>query len=282
MRTWSVWFPITVAVSLAVGASAQQPAAPQAAPVERRDPALDAATRLIGRALILRCFCAENSLAFDAAGQLEQTVKLTDWTLAGVNVLKVERKAAGTIELDGLRVAVRFAPDRREFDRHAMNDEKVKILVADDGTAAGFAHTLEQVFSDGLDLRLQRAMPAYWLHYFMPKTPWPKDGLEGETIVMPGAPGAPAGLTDPRPIKRSEPTYTTEASHDRVLGTVMVQAVVDAQGEPQRPVIVQPLGYGLDARTVQAVERFHFQPASAGGKSVAAYVEIRQEFTAAP
>jgi TonB family protein len=245
MRTWSVWFPITVAVSLAVGASAQQPAAPQAAPVERRDPALDAATRLIGRALILRCFCAENSLAFDAAGQLEQTVKLTDWTLAGVNVLKVERKAAGTIELDGLRVAVRFAPDRREFDRHAMNDEKVK-------------------------------------HYFMPKTPWPKDGLEGETIVMPGAPGAPAGLTDPRPIKRSEPTYTTEASHDRVLGTVMVQAVVDAQGEPQRPVIVQPLGYGLDARTVQAVERFHFQPASAGGKSVAAYVEIRQEFTAAP
>jgi len=282
MRICPLWVGALLALSLAPGAPAQRAATRQPAPIERTDPALDAASSLIGRALILRCFCAEDSLAFNAAGQPQQAVKLTDWTLAGVNVLKVERKAAGSIELDGVRMAVRFAPDRGEFDRHALNDERVKILVADDGTAAGLAHTLDMVFSEGLDLRLQQAMPPYWLHYFVPKTPWPKDGLEGETVVMPGAPGTPAGLTDPRPLKRGEASYTPEALHDRVQGTVMVQLVVDAQGQPQREVIVKPLGYGLDARTVESIRKDRFQPASmADGKTVAAYVQVRQDFVAA-
>jgi len=283
MRIWSIQIGISLAVSLVFSASAQQPAPPQAAPIERHDPALDAATNLIGRALILRCFCADNSIAFDEDGHAEPAGKITDWTLAGVNVLKVERKEPATIELDGVRVAIRYAPDRHEFDRHPMNDEKIKILLhGNPDNASAFDLYLREVFSVGIDVALQQTMPAYWQHYFIPTTPWPKDGLEGETIATAGASGAAAGLTEPRATKRSEPTYTTEASHDRVLGTVVVNLVVDAQGQPRRPVIAQPLGYGLDANTVEATEKYRFQPANAGGKNVASYVEIRQAFTATP
>ena len=101
-------------------------AAQQAAPTQH-DPALDAASNLIGKALFLRCFCAENNLIFDEQGLPVGTVKTTDWTLAAVNIQKVERKGPGELELQGVRVAIRFATDRREFDRHPLNDDKVKI-----------------------------------------------------------------------------------------------------------------------------------------------------------
>jgi TonB family protein len=265
-----------------MSSKAQQPAT-QPAPVERHDAALEAANRLIGRALILRCFCAENNLAFDAAGQPEKAGKLTDWTLAGVNVQKAVRRDGGAIELDGVRVAVRFAPDRHEFDRHPLNDQKMKIVLADSSSAGEFARTVDAVFSEGIDVRLQKAMPAYWLHYFVPQTPWPKDGIDTATVVTPGAAGAPAGMTDPKPLQRHEPGYTIEAAHDHVLGLVMLRVVVDTQGQPHRAAIVQPLGYGLDASAVEAIDKFKFAPAlTPGGQPVAANVIVRQEFAAAP
>ena len=85
------WLTIVLLLSTAI--AAQQPA--PAAPIERHDPALDAASDLIGKALFLRCFCADNNLAFDAQGHIAGTPKTTDWTLAAVNVQKVERKSPG-------------------------------------------------------------------------------------------------------------------------------------------------------------------------------------------
>jgi TonB family protein len=265
-----------------LGAAAQQPAT-QPAPIERHDPALDAATDLIGRALILRCFCAGDNLAFDDAGHPQQAVKLTDWTLAGVNVQKAIRRDANTIELDGVRVAVRYAPDRHEFDRHPQTDEKMKILLPAGESSAVMRKTVAAVFSEGIDLHLQRAMPPYWLHYFLPSAPWATDGLEGEAIVTPGTPGAPAGLGDPKPVQRSEPSYTADASHDHVSGVVLLKLVVDTQGQPRRTAIVQPLGYGLDARAVAAIVKYKFSPATTpAGKPYAANVLVRQEFQYAP
>jgi TonB family protein len=144
-------------------------------------------------------------------------------------------------------------------------------------------HTLDAVFAEGLDLRLQRAMPAYWLHYFAPQTAWPADGLDTAAIVTPGVAGAPAGLTDPRAVQRHEAGYTIEAAHDHVQGAVMLHLVVDTQGAARRTVISQPLGYGLDASAVEAVGKFKFAPAmTQAGRPVAANVTVRQEFAAAP
>jgi hypothetical protein len=260
-------------------AAPAQKAPPPPAPIERHDPALEAANLLVGRALILRCFCAENTLAFDAAGHPQQPVKLTDWTLAGMNVQKVVRHDGSTIELDGVRVAVRYSPDRHEFDRHPQNDQKLKILIPDAGTPNELARTLDAVFAQGIDLRLQRAMPPYWLHYFIPQTPWPRDGLETAAIVSPDTPGAPVGITNTRPVQRHDAAYTSEASHDRVAGIVLIRAVVDTQGIPRRAAIMQPLGYGLDAHAIEALDKDKFVPATTATKQpVASNVLVRQEF----
>jgi TonB family protein len=274
-----------VALLLAIGAvlggivRAQQPSG--AAPIERSapaaDPALDTAAEYVGRALFLRCFCAENNLSFDVQGKPVGNVKAEDWTLAAVNVTKVERKAAGSIEMDGVRVAIRYAADRHEFERHPQNDDKMRITLADTGDPKQMQQALDTVFAVGIDARLQRAMPDYWRHYFDPKMPWAADDLSGQTIYSNGPGFTPATATH-----KAEPSYTAFAQRDHVKGMVQVRLVVDAQGMPRRIAIAQPLGYGLDEKTVEAVEKFRFAPATSAGKPVASTVLVDQEFVVVP
>ena len=54
------------------------------------DAALVTAQRLVGKALFLRGFYAANELRYEAQGRVLGSPKVGDWTLAGVNVSKVE------------------------------------------------------------------------------------------------------------------------------------------------------------------------------------------------
>src|SRR3978361_1846716 len=105
-------------MTLCGGAQAQQPAPKPDVPaaVERQDANLDIAAAYVGRALFLRCLCAENNLTFDPQGKPTGPLKPADWTLSAVDVSKVERKAPGSIELEGVRVAIRYNTDRHEFE----------------------------------------------------------------------------------------------------------------------------------------------------------------------
>jgi len=241
-----------------------------------KDAVVEAASQLVGRALFLRCFCSEDNLNFDAEGHVAGLAKATDWTLAGVNVLKVERKAAGEIELDGVRVAIRFATDRREFDRHPQNDEKMKIVVADTGDAAAFERALKSVFSTGIDRLLQESMPEFWQHYFDPGKPWPPDSLTGQTIEVIPTPTPTASVA--APTHKIEAGYTSEAAHDHVAGQVRMRLVVDTEGIPRRIAVIQPLGYGLDEKAVESVGKWRFTPATDKGKSVNSAVSLDEEF----
>lgn len=242
------------------------------------DPEVAAASEEIGRALILRCLCMENTLHFDANGTLEEDAsKKTDWTLAGMNVLKVERRGPDMMELDGVRVAARFTPDRKEFDRHVLTDETVKITVQTTPDTAKFQTALAAIFSQGIDRALQQSLPAYWRHYFDPQLAWPPDSLANTTIY------STASVNDntvkpPAPIHRTLPEYTSAARNDRVQGAIILTLVVDGAGSTQRIAIAQPLGYGLDAQAARAAGKLRFTPCEKDGQPVACSMFLRQEF----
>jgi TonB family protein len=242
-----------------------------------KDAVLELANGEIGNALFLRCLCADDNLRFDAQGKLITSgaaVKTTDWTLAGVNVLKAERVQGG-VELDGVRVAMRYAPDRREWDRHPQNLEKVRIVIADPADPKGFRRALAAVFSMGIEVGFQRSLPEYWRHYFEPGLPWPKDELTDAKVLLPNAPGA----VEAQVTKKAEAGYTTEAERDKVGGTVALRMFVTTEGVAKRVSIAQPLGYGLDARAVEATEKLRFTPARlVSGQVENSYIVIRQEF----
>jgi hypothetical protein len=93
------------------------------------DAEIVAASLLVGKGLFLRGFYLNNDLTYDAAGRVQGSPKVGDWTVAAVNVLKAERRGADEIELDGVRVAIRYNSDTHEFQRHSLNDEKMRLVV---------------------------------------------------------------------------------------------------------------------------------------------------------
>ena len=272
------WKSAALMLALAVAggiAPAQQDATKTAAALTH-DAEADEAAQMVGRALFLRCFCAEDNLSFDAQGHVAGQAKTTDWTLAAVNVQKVERKGPGEIELDGVKVAIRFATDRREFDRHPQNDDKMRIVIADTGDVVAFERALKSVFATGIDRELQRAMPQYWQHYFEPGLAWPQDALTGQAINSIAAATPTASIA--AVTHKSDAGYTPLAGRDRVGGTVRLRMVVDAEGMPRRIAVLQPLGYGLDERAVEALGKYRFTPAMVQGQPVASNVTIDEEF----
>ena len=209
--------------------------------------------------------------------------KVGDWTLAGVNVSKVELRA-GEMELDGVRVAIRYSAEQHQFERHPLNDEKVKILVGLAGgtgatSAKSFEAAVAAIFAVGIDPALQRSMPECWQHYFNPGLEWPADALTGVTVYPTfGLPNQAKDVVPAKGEHKAEVKFTNFAERDRVKGTVLLRLVVDADGVPRRISIVQPLGYGLDERAVEAMAKWRFAPGTREGKAVATGVVVAQEF----
>jgi TonB family protein len=260
---------------------AQTPVSPASGmAAETVDKRLVTAGLLVGKALFLRGFYLGNELKFDETGRVEGTPKVGDWTVAAVNVLKVERRAANEIELDGVRAAVRYNTDSHEFQRHALNDEKMRLVVKDSGDAKQLEAAFAAMFSVGIDPGLQRAMPDYWRHYFDPTLAWPQDALSRETIyALYGAADQAKDVSAPKVEHRVDAKYSEFAVRDKVQGTLRLRVVVDASGTPQRLAVSQPLGYGLDASAVEAVRKWRFTPGMKDGSPVAAGVVVEQQFS---
>jgi TonB family protein len=236
------------------------------------------AEHLVGKALFLRGFYAVNDLRYDAGGRVQGFPKTGEWTLAGVNVLKAQ-VLPGQIELDGVRVAIRYNAEQHQFERHPLNEEKMKILVAEAGDAKGFEAAMAAIFSVGIDPALQRSTPVYWQHYFNPGLEWPADALNGVTAYPSyGLPNQAKDVTPAIATKKVEAKFTSFAEHDRVKGPILLRMVVDADGVPQRIYVVQPLGYGLEQSAVEAMGKWRFTPGTREGKPVATGVVVSQDF----
>jgi TonB family protein len=269
------WAALVLAGAIGCGAAmAQQGAGAEA------DAEISVASLLVGKGLFLRGFYLNNELTYDAAGRVQGSPKVGDWTVAAVNVLKAERRGADEIELDGVRAAVRYNTDTHEFQRHPLNEEKIRLLMKDPGNTKQLEAAFAAMFSVGIDPALQRSMPDYWRHYFDPALAWPQDGLDGQTIyALYGAADQAKDVTAPKVEHRVDAKYSDFAVRDKVQGAMQLRLVVDSTGGPLRIAILRPLGYGLDAGAVEAMRKWRFTPGIRGADPVATGVTMEQEFT---
>jgi TonB family protein len=268
MRLWAA-----LVLAGMIGCSAMQ--AQQGAGI---DAEVATAFLLVGKALFLRGFYLNNNLTYDAAGQVQGSPKVGDWTVAAVNVLKAERHGPDEIELDGVRAAIRYQMDSRDFQRHALNDEKIRLVVKDPGSTKQLEAAFAAMFSVGIDPALQRSMPDYWRHYFNPALEW-QDALSGQTIYALYGPADQAkDVIAPAVQHRVDAKYGEFAVRDKVQGAVQLRMVVDSTGTPLRIVIARPLGYGLDASAVEALTKWRFSPGTRAGTAVAAGMVVEEQF----
>jgi len=86
------------------------------------------------------------------------------------------------------------------------------------------------------------------------------------------------GVSAPVVVHSVEPEFTEGARKSNLQGTVAIQLIVDAQGNPQDVRVVHHLGMGLDQKAVDAVQQYRFRPAMYQGHPVAVQMVIDVDF----
>ena len=87
------------------------------------------------------------------------------------------------------------------------------------------------------------------------------------------------GIIPPGCVYCPYPTYTDEARHGKVQGSVTLEVLVGADGRAQDVHIVKGIGFGLDERAAETVRGWRFTPARDGAKhAVAMWVTVEAVF----
>jgi protein TonB len=85
-------------------------------------------------------------------------------------------------------------------------------------------------------------------------------------------------VTRPEVISQPRPVYTELARRARVTGTVIVEAIIDQQGNVTNVRVLKGQPMGLDKAAVDAVQRWKFKPAMLAGRPVKVYYVLTVNF----
>lgn len=88
-----------------------------------------------------------------------------------------------------------------------------------------------------------------------------------------------AGITPPVKLVFPQPRYTEEARQARIQGTVILQAVIDREGNVGEVLIIKGLPLGLDDSAIETVQNWKFKPALRGAEPVAVYLNLMINFS---
>jgi TonB family protein len=88
----------------------------------------------------------------------------------------------------------------------------------------------------------------------------------------------PQNVSPPCVLIKVEPAYSEEARAAHVQGTAILSVVVDDQGYAQNLKVVRSLGFGLDQKAIEAVQKWRFQPGMKDSKPVAVIATIEVNF----
>ena len=86
------------------------------------------------------------------------------------------------------------------------------------------------------------------------------------------------GITAPQAVSTPDPEYTEEARKAKAQGTCTLWLIVDAAGNPRDIRVVRGLGFGLDAKAMEAVKQWRFDPALKDGKPVNVQISVEVAF----
>ena len=86
------------------------------------------------------------------------------------------------------------------------------------------------------------------------------------------------GVSSPELIYKIDPEFSEEARKAKFMGNVVVNLIVDQNGNPQNVHVLRGVGMGLDQKAVEAVKQYKFKPAKEGGKPVAVELNVQVDF----
>ena len=242
-------------------------------------------SRFHKKLFFIRHFYCDDQLIYDFWGNVEGQPQTGPWSLALVQIDKVEVRS-DEFRLQGHRAAAVYDSKEKKFKYLILGGTQVKIVVRTP------TDTLSDVALDSLVDRMFLArltpqdLPEAWRSFFAgkvtsvpkdlpPKTPIPGLESDGQPVFRPNP---SAGITAPRAIHQREPDYVEVARQANVEGTCVFNVIVNTQGMPERIEVARPLGVGLDDGAIEKVNTWRFQPATMNGRPVAVLVSVEVNF----
>jgi protein TonB len=80
-------------------------------------------------------------------------------------------------------------------------------------------------------------------------------------------------------LSRPEPTYTNEARQANASGTVLLKAMLTADGSVRYIEPIRSAQYGLTEQAIKAANSIRFKPESICGKPVNSWVQLEYLFS---
>ena len=119
-----------------------------------------------------------------------------------------------------------------------------------------------------VEVDLPEVDPDYFPIPEAPPTPEP----EGPIIVV-------GEVNKPEKLSAPQPQYTEIARKARIQGLVIVQAIIDKNGDVTNVKVLKGLSMGLTEAAVAAVKQWKFKPATLRGKPVDVYYNLTINFS---
>jgi TonB family protein len=102
---------------------------------------------------------------------------------------------------------------------------------------------------------------------------------EGPPAVEPDGPILVGGdVKPPERVYAPQPTYTEIARKARIQGVVIVQAIIDREGNVTNVKVLKGLPMGLEEAAVEAMKQWKFKPATLNGRPVTVYYNLTVNF----
>ena len=79
-------------------------------------------------------------------------------------------------------------------------------------------------------------------------------------------------------IHKVDPEFSEDARRAKFMGVVLVNLIVDQQGQPQNVHVLRGAGMGLDDKAVAAVKQYRFEPAKENGRPLAVELNVEVNF----
>ena len=178
-------------------------------------------------------------------------------------VAKVQMNAPQLAHLEHPKLAVEPTtnvqlPDNpKMMNLGATDSPQIKLVSQGSGSGSGFGHGLGGGLGAGNGSGAGPGMGG---------------GYGGGVMSVGG------GVSAPIVIHSVDPEFTNEARQANFQGTVALQLIVDASGNPQNIHVTRHLGMGLDEKAVEAVRQYRFKPAMYQGHPVAVQIVVDVEF----
>ena len=267
-----------------------------------------------GKTFLLRGFYTGDKLRYDATGALIGTAITGDWTSDGFIVLDHIDRSGPQLVIEGRRLLVtRLTPEfgfsaaKKRSAKKGKTELAVVQIDVDFGTVIPSADsavaTMSRIFFTEQD-SLADLVPEYWKPCVREGLAWKNENCRfssalleipgvaldksAQTPLTPSDSSQPAsqshslrvgnGVSPPKPIYQPEPEFSESARAAMYHGIATLGLIVSAEGKPTKIFVLKPLGAGLDAKAVEAVQTWKFEPAQKDGQPVRVAIAVEVNF----